>query len=105
VLIMTGENKRYPVEFKEYVAKLIEKDGRKLIDVSQELHIPYRTIQKWLNKYRQKLREAEKNNQSQLLTASEYKELYEAELRSKLELQEENEILKKAMHIFTQEQK
>jgi transposase len=102
---MAGENKKYPIEFKEYVAKLIDKDGRRIVDVSEELNIPYRTIQKWVSKYRSKLREAEKSAQNQLLTASEYKELYEAERREKLDLQEENEILKKAMHIFSQEKK
>lgn len=95
--------KSYSVEFKEYVSKLIVQDGKKMVDVSRELTIPYDTLQKWVAKYRKRLREEEKNTQSQLLTASEYKELYEAEIQSKLELQEENEILKKAMHIFTQE--
>jgi transposase len=105
VLIMAGENKKYPIEFKDYVAKLIDKDGRRIVDVSNELNIPYRTIQKWVARYRNGLRKEEKNAQSQLLTASEYKQLYEAERREKLELEEENEILKKAMHIFSQEKK
>ena len=93
----------YPVEFKSYVSKLIVQDGRKMVDVSKELDIPYDTIQKWVLKYRNKLREAEKNKQDKLLTATEYRELYDEERQKNLDLQEENEILKKAMHIFTQE--
>lgn len=99
------KKRSYPAEFREYVSKLIVQDGRKIVDVCKELNIPYDTLQKWVARYRKELREAEKNAQNKLLTASEYKELYEAELQSKLELQEENEILKKAMHIFTQAKK
>lgn len=100
---MAKNQRKYAPEFKEYVSKLIVHDGRKMVDVSKELDIPYDTLQKWVTRFRKKLEEAEKANQNQLLTASEYKELFEAERKSKLDLQEENDILKKAMHIFTQE--
>jgi transposase len=96
---------KYPKEFKEYVSKLIVLDGRKIVDVSNELQIPYDTLQKWVRRYRQKREDAEKAKQDQLLTASEYKDLYEAERLRRLEMEEENVILKKAMHIFTQEKK
>jgi transposase len=97
--------KTYPKEFKEFVTKLIVLDGRKMVDVSQELKIPYDTLQKWVSFYRKQQQEAEKSRQNKLLTASEYKELYEAERRKNLEIEEENAILKKAMHIFMQEKK
>lgn len=100
---MADKHQSYSPEFREYVSKLIVQDGRKLVDLSKELNIPYRTLQHWIQRYRKQLREAEKEAQHQLLTASEYKELYEKERQSKVELEEENEILKKAMHIFTQE--
>ncbi|RDI36212.1 transposase [Falsibacillus pallidus] len=102
---MAKDQKKFPAEFREYVCKLIELDGRKLVDVSKELNISYSTLQKWLGSYRKKRNQAEKEKQSQYLTASEYKELYEAERQKKLDLEEENAILKKAMHIFTQEKK
>lgn len=98
------KKRSYPAEFREYITKLVVQDGRKIVDVCRELDIPYNTLQKWVARYRKELRENEKDAQNKLLTASEYKELYEAEFQAKLELQEENEILKKAMHIFTQEQ-
>jgi transposase len=102
---MATKQKKYPKEFKEFVSKLVVLDGRKLVDVSQELKIPYDTLQKWVSFYRKQKQELEKSRQIQLLTASEYKDLYEAERRKNLEMEEENAILKKAMHIFTQEKK
>ncbi|WP_419881538.1 transposase [Peribacillus sp. B-H-3] len=102
---MAKDQKKYPAEFREYVCKLIHLDGRKLVDVSSELDISYSTLQKWIGAYRKKQNQIEKEKQSPYLTASEYKELYEAEKAKKLELEEENDILKKAMHIFTQEKK
>ncbi|WP_062236781.1 transposase [Fictibacillus sp. FJAT-27399] len=96
---------KYSAEFKEFVTKQIVLDGHKMTDVCQRLDIPYDTLQKWVSAYRKKQKEAEKSARSQLLTATEYKEMYEAERKNHLELQEEVEILKKAMHIFTQEKK
>lgn len=95
----------YSKEFKDYVTKLVALDGRKLVDTCQELNIPYDTLQKWVASYRKKLQDEEHARQSQLLTASEYKDLYEKERHRKLELEEEITILKKAMHIFTLEKK
>jgi transposase len=102
---MAQNQKKYPKEFKEYVSKLVVRDGKRITDVSKELNIPYDTLQKWVSSYRHKLQAEDRARQNQLLTASEYKELYEAERLKRLEIEEENSILKKAMHIFTQEKK
>lgn len=99
------KKKSYSPEFREYVVKQIVLDGHKIVDVSQKLDIPYDTLQKWVYRFKKRQKEAALQAQNQLLTASEYKEMYEAEKRTKLELQEEIDILKKAMHIFTQEKK
>lgn len=98
-------NKKYSPEFKQYVTKLIVLDGHKMVSVSKDLDIPYDTLQKWVKAFRDKQKEEKINAQNQLLSASEYKEMYDELLREKLDIQEENEILKKAMHIFTQEKK
>ncbi|MEH6905154.1 transposase [Neobacillus drentensis] len=95
--------KKYPIEFKEYVSKLIVIDGKKMVDICKELKLPYDTVQKWVSSYKKRKQDAEKARQNQLLTATEYKELYETERLKRLEIEEENTILKKAMHIFTQE--
>ncbi|MGC4379471.1 transposase [Fictibacillus sp. Mic-4] len=100
---MAKNQKKYASEFREYVAKLIVLDGKKQIDVSKELQIPYDTLMKWVTAFRKRQQEAEKAQKNQLLTASEYKELYETERQKRLEAEEECAILKKAMHIFTQE--
>lgn len=95
--------KSYSVEFREYVTKMVVLDGHKMTDLCERLDIPYGTLKRWVQSYRNKQRQAEIEGQNQLLTATEYKELYEKERKKMLDLQEENEILKKAMHIFTQE--
>lgn len=102
VFTLGEKMKNYSVEFKEYVTKMVVLDGLKMTDVCSKLDIPYGTLKRWVQNYRKKQRNAEKEAQNQLLTATEYKDLYEKERQSKLDLQEENEILKKAMHIFTQ---
>ncbi len=102
MLILKDERKTYSVEFKEYVSKMVVLDGHKIINVANELKIPYGTLRRWVSAYKKRQQDAEKKAQNQLLTATEYKELYEKERKKNLEFQEENEILKKAMHIFTQ---
>ncbi|PSL45049.1 transposase [Salsuginibacillus halophilus] len=97
-----GQKHRDP-EFQQYVSKMIVQDGHSIVKISKELDIPYSTIQKWVRKFRDQQRKEKQEAQSQLLTASEYKEMLEKEKQERLELEEENEILKKAMHIFTQE--
>ena len=99
---LTVNYKSYSAEFKEYVTKMVVLDGHKMTDISNKLDIPYGTLKRWVLAYRKQQKQAEKERQEQLLTATEYKELYEKERQNRLEIEEENEILKKAMHIFTQ---
>lgn len=102
VFTLSKEKKSYSPEFRDYVTKMVILDGHKMTDVCQKLEIPYGTLKRWVLSYKNKQKEEVKESQNQLLTATEYKELYEKERQNKLELEEENEILKKAMHIFTQ---
>lgn len=103
VFTLAEKHKSYSVEFREYVTKMVVLDGQKITDMSEKLDIPYGTLKRWVQSYKNKQKKAEQENQKQLLTATEYKELYEEEHQSRIEMEEENEILKKAMHIFTQE--
>jgi transposase len=100
-----ANQKIYTPEFRDYVTKLVVLDGRKQTDISRELNIPYDTLQKWVSRYRKIQRDEELARQNHLLSASEYREMYEAERLKRLEMEEENTILKKAMHIFTQGKK
>lgn len=102
VFTLAEKKKRYSVEFKEYVTKMVVLDGHKMTDLCKQLDVPYGTMKRWTLSYRNKQKKTEKERVNQLLTATEYKELYEKERQNKLEIEEENEILKKAMHIFTQ---
>lgn len=91
-------SKYYESEYREYVAKMVVEEGRKARDLSHELEVPYSTISRWVREYK----ERKVTSQSQeYMTPSELEKLkkqYEKEMKA---LQEENEILKKAMHIFT----
>ncbi len=72
------KKKSYSPEFREYVVKQIVLDGHKIVDVSQKLDIPYDTLQKWVYRFKKRQKEEAQETQNQLLTASEYKDMYEA---------------------------
>jgi transposase len=94
--------KRFDQEYKEYVSKLVVEEGRKAADVARELEISPKTISRWVSAYKLK-RNGGKTNEN-YITPSELEKLkiqHDKELEL---LREENEILKKAMHIFTKNQ-
>ncbi|WP_096187235.1 transposase [Evansella halocellulosilytica] len=95
-------SKQYSLEYKEYVAKMVVDEGRKMSEVSYELEIPSSTMSRWISNYREK--KYGPKQEKEYITPSEFKKLkrdYEKKLR---DMEEENEILKKAMHIFTKGQ-
>lgn len=100
---MGRKARNYDPDFKEYLCKLVVQDGRRMVDLSRELDVPYSSLEKWVTAYKKRLRDAEKNKQKQLKTATEYKADNETLTQENIELREELEILKKAMRIFTQE--
>ncbi|WP_404469001.1 transposase [Sutcliffiella horikoshii] len=95
--------KHHDWEYKEHVAKLIVEEGRKMSHLSYELEISYSTISNWVREY--KLKKSREKGDAVHYTPSEVEKLkrqYDKELES---LKEENEILKKAMHVFAKNQK
>lgn len=91
-------------EYKEYVAKLIVEEGRNAKQLSYELELSYSTTLKWVKAYKEK-KQRELNPELHLDTPSELrKRIDEFEKRNR-ELEEENEILKKAMHVFAKSRK
>lgn len=89
-------------EYKDYVSKLIVEDGRIAAEVARELEISTKSISRWVAAYKSKMNPEEENQK--YITPSEFEKLkkqHEIELQK---LKEENEILKKAMHIFTKNQ-
>ncbi|WP_235848887.1 MULTISPECIES: transposase [Bacillaceae] len=94
--------KRYSQEYKEYVVKLVLEEGRKTTELAYELEISPKSVSRWVREAREELRS--KSEGEEYVTPKELKKIkaeYEKQLREK---EEENEILKKAMHIFTRNQ-
>ena len=90
--------KRIPNETKDYIVKMILDEGVKAREVSRKFEIGESTIQRWLKAARDKNKQ--ESTGSKFITTKEHEKMqlqYEKELRA---LKEENDILKKAMHIF-----
>jgi transposase len=93
--------KHYDQEYKDYVSKLVV-EGRKATEVAYELELSYKTLCKWVASYKQKINgDQPKEN---YITPSELEKLKMQHEKELQQLREENEILKKAMHIFTKNQ-
>ncbi|CAH1226948.1 hypothetical protein PAECIP111893_05354 [Paenibacillus plantiphilus] len=79
-------------EFKRQTVKHMQESGQTPAEVSRELDIPVSSIRAWRKQF------ANTGEKSQLFV--DYERLQKLEGMNR-ELQEENEILKKAMHFFT----
>lgn len=91
-------------EFREYIAKLIVDDGRKATELAYEMELNEKTIRRWAADYREKKEQMANPDSEQLMSTSELqKRLADTERRLK-ERDEEVEILKKAMRVFTKDQ-
>jgi len=79
-------------EFKRQTVKHMQESGKTPAEVAKELDIPVSSIRAWRKQF------ADIGEKSQLFV--DYEKLRKLEEQNR-ELQEENEILKKAMHFFT----
>ena len=95
-------SKHYDHEYKEYVAKLIVEDGRVASEVGYELELAYSTVRRWAADYRRKVNNG--SEEEQYITPGELTKLQKQHAEEIQRLKEENEVLKKAMHIFTKNQ-
>lgn len=93
---------KHTKEYQEYVAKLVVEEGKKQSDLSRELEISSKTISRWVATYKNKIN-AGKTGEN-YLTPTELEKLKKKHEKELQQLREENEILKKAMHIFTKNQ-
>lgn len=91
--------KHFSQEYKEYVSKLVVEEGRKATEVAYELEISYKTMSRWVKDYKDK--KNTKQAGEGYITPSELEKLKKQHEKEMQQLKEENEILKKAMHIFT----
>ena len=94
--------KYYSNEYKEQISKIIVEDRRKATEVARELEIPISTLYKWTADYKQKLNPD--SNSVKFHSAAEVEKMESAYQKQVRELEEENAILKKAMHIFAKNQ-
>jgi len=84
---------RYNEEFKKETVKFIQQSRTKsLPQLAEELNIPVSTLQKWLAKYR--------TFEDEPVVSQEDLRAAERKIR---DLQEEVEILKKAVHFFSKD--
>ncbi len=86
-------------EYKEYIAKLIVEENKVAKHLCRELDLAPSTVSSWVKRYR--IKQGYYPNSNDLTTSSELKKQQAALEKQIRELEEENEILKKAMHIFT----
>ncbi|GMK49184.1 transposase [Paenibacillus glycanilyticus] len=86
----------YDKEFKRNTIQHMESTGKKPIEIARELGIPKSTLTRWIKQYGS----GAVKEPSQVFV--DYERLKKLEQANK-DLQEENEILKKAMHFFTKE--
>ncbi|MGY0695043.1 transposase [Virgibacillus sp. FSP13] len=98
---MGREYRTYDNQLRQHIIKLVMDDGYKLKQISREMDIPYGTVKQWVADYREEQGEKE----LKYITPGEYYNR-EKELLDRIkELAEENEIIKKAAHIFAKSQK
>lgn len=103
--------KHYDHEYKEYVCRLVVEENKKISDLSRDLDISYDTIRNWLSKYKDKekwdnvRRSKHKDGEQPVYnTPTDYEKALKQRKKEIEILKEENEILKKAMHVFTKNQ-
>lgn len=94
--------KHYDQEFKEYVSKLVVEEGRTASDVCYELELSPKTVSRWVRDYKTNINSTKTNET--YITPSDLEKLKKQHEKELEQLREENEILKKAMHIFTKNQ-
>ena len=92
---MTKEYKNYDEDFKKTIVSLYE-TGKKISELSREYGVGHTNIRNWINKYQTiTTSTGEVTNNDEIINLK--KKLQQVEL--------ENEILKKAVAIFSKEQK
>lgn len=89
---MGERRQRYNETFKRETVKYIQSRAKSIVDIAEELNIPVGTLHKWLAKYRSFEDEP----------IADRDELLAAQRRIK-DLEEENAILKKAVHFFNKD--
>lgn len=95
------KNESFTPEYKKEIIKLVTEGGKKVADVAMDIGVSDTTIRKWIKLFNEHGTDA--------FPGKGYLRPEDEELRKLkrqiFDLQEENEILKKAMRIFTRPEK
>lgn len=101
--------KTYDLEYKEYVSRMVVEEGRKPAELARELNISDSALRRWVKEYKEKIGWVEKHVQKKkdqkpviYKTPTDYEKELKAERKRNEQLERENKILKKAMHVFTE---
>lgn len=101
--------KVYDLEYKEYVSRMVVEEGRKVTELARELNISRTTLHQWVTDYKEKTgwvekhQQRKKDQQSKVYkTPTDYEKELKEERKIRELLERENKILKKAMHVFTE---
>ena len=86
-------------EMREYLAKLVVEDGRSATELAYEHGIKPERVRDWARTYRKK---QQPTGEIQATATDLKRRIAELEKKEK-ELKQENEILKKAMHVFAKD--
>lgn len=102
-------SKRYDLEYKEYVSRMVVEEGRKISELARELDISRSALSTWVKDYKEKVGwvekyEKKKKEQEPVIynTPTDWENKYYAERKERERIERENLILKKAMHVFTE---
>ncbi|ALS25056.1 hypothetical protein AT864_00001 [Anoxybacillus sp. P3H1B] len=92
-------SQKYDKEFKIQTVKMIQEQGKPVAQVARELGVSDNTLYRWINEFKQDPVNAFRGSGNLKI---EEKTLLEMQKRIR-QLEMENEILKKAMHIFAKD--
>jgi Transposase and inactivated derivatives len=98
---MGGQRVHHNEEFKQRTVKYIQEQTKSVVQIAQELDIPEKTLYRWIAKYRQF--ENEPVNSADRIR--ELEQLLREKDKQVSELEQELEIVKKAVHIFSNPRK
>ena len=93
--------KRYDKEFKLQTVQMIKEEGKVVAQVARELGISENTLYRWITEYQESGKQAFPGS-GQL--KPEDKAMRDLQKRIR-DLEEENDILKKAMHFFAKDRR
>lgn len=85
--------KRVDAQTKEVIIKSVTEDGAKVADIAGRYDVGPSTIHRWVKEYRESLTGLVSESEAEKIKAA-----YEKKIRA---LEEENEILRKAIHVFS----